>query len=276
MLKKLTVDINKYIAYLNSIGFSVTVHGDSISGLLENNIHRNTFCSLVKTDSNAWQKCVKCQKKVFDHAKEGELFGMCYAGVEEYVYFANDNTFISVGGYGIDKEKASNRIERLARDFYLDRNELFRIYEAGLKHKKEDKELLDTLIKPLIHMLSLFEFYLADIPKCEFKNNVHDSILAFVQYNFMNDISLSEIAAACACSESTVSHLFKKHTGVSAKKYINNLRISQAKKFLLTSELSISTIAQMCGFSNINYFPTAFKKQVGVNPTEFRRRNNRA
>lgn len=275
MLKKLTVDINKYISYLNSIGFSVTVHGDSISGLLENNIHRNSFCSLVKTDSSAWKKCVNCQKKVFDHAKEVELFGMCYAGVEEYVYFVNDNNFISVGGYGIDREKASERIERLSRDFYLDRDELFRIYDGSLKHKKEDKELLDTLIRPLIHMLSLFEIYLSDIPKSETKSNLYDTMIAYVQYNFMNDISLSEIARSCACSESTVSHLFKKHTGMSAKRYINNLRINQAKKFLLTSELSISTVALMCGFSNINYFPTAFKKQVGVNPTEFRHRNNR-
>ena len=123
-----------------------------------------------------------------------------------------------------------------------------------------------------ICLLSLLQILLTDIPETETKNAVFNSVLAYVQRNFMNDITIGDIAQTCACSESTVSHLFRQYAGKAVKKYIAELRISQAKKLLSTSDLPIGTVAQMCGFSNIGYFPTAFKKAVGVSPTEYRRR----
>lgn len=270
MKNKLIEDINRYIAYLNDSGLYVTVHGKGISGLLEHNIHRNPFCYLVKTDDSAWDKCKSCQQKVLKEHKRERLFGMCYAGIEEYVYFVNDKTFISVSGYAINRERAVERINRLSDEFYLDRGELIRVYENSLKHEMEDDGALDTKIRPLCHMLYLLQLLLADLPQSTSNRTLFDSILDYVQRNFMQSIEIRDIAQACACSESTVSHLFKEYTEVSAKRYIGSLRIEQAKKLLSTSDLPIGTVALMCGFDNINYFPTAFKKAVGVSPTEYR------
>lgn len=275
MKEKLIYDINQYIAYLNSIGLFVTVHGKGISGLLEHNIHRHPFCTLVKTDRSAWDKCVRSQKKVFKEYKCGCMSGMCHAGMEEYVFLVNEKTFISVSGYGINKEKAAERIKHLSQEFYLNENELLHIYETTLKHKTENIEALNTLIKPLCHMLSLLQIFLTDIPEeAETENAVVNSLLAYVQRNFMNDITVSDIANACVCSQSTVCHLFKRYMGKPIKKYIAELRINQAKKLLGTCNLPVGTIAQMCGFTNIGYFPTVFKKAVGISPTEYRRQIN--
>ena len=273
MKEKLIYDINRYISYLNNNGLFVTVHGKGISGLLEHNIHRNPFCSLVKTDPNAWQKCIQCQQKVFKEYKKEFFFGMCYAGVEEYVFFANDKIFVSVSGYGINEEKAIERIEYLSREYFLDKESLLYVYKNGLKKEKEEQ--LTTLIKPLCHMLNFLQFITLDIPeRVETKSVLFDSMLNYVQFNFMNEITIRDIAQACACSQSTVCHVFKQYTGESIKKYIDNLRINQAKRLLSTSDLPINRIAQLCGFSNINYFPTAFKKQIGISPTEYRRQIN--
>ena len=154
MKEKLIYDINRYISYLNNNGLFVTVHGKGIIGLLENNIHRNPFCSLVKTDPNAWQKCIQCQQKVFREYKKEFFFGMCYAGVEEYVFFVNDKIFVSVSGYGINEEKAIERIEYLSREYFLDKESLLYVYKNGLKKENENEEQLTTLIKPLCHMLT--------------------------------------------------------------------------------------------------------------------------
>ena len=86
----------------------------------------------------------------------------------------------------------------------------------------------------------------------------------------MQDITLRSIADACACSESTVSHLFKEYTNQSVKKYINNLRIKQAERLLLTTDLPIGNVAILCGFTDTNYFSTAFKKSVGLSPVKYR------
>ena len=275
MKEKLIYDINRYISYLKNNGLFVTVHGKGISGLLEHNIHRNPFCSLVKTDPNVWQKCIQCQQKVFKEYKKEFFFGMCYAGVEEYVYFVNDKIFVSVSGYGINEEKAIERIEYLSREYFLDKESLLYVYKNGLKKEKENEEQLTTLIKPLCYMLNFLQFIILDIPgRVETKSVLFDSMLNYVQFNFMNEITIRDIAQACACSQSTVCHVFKQYTGKSIKKYIDNLRINQAKRLLSTSDLPINRIAQLCGFSNINYFPTAFKKQIGISPTEYRRQIN--
>ena len=270
MKNRLVEDINNYIRMLNDSGLAVTVHGKLISGLLEHNIHRNPFCSLVKTDAEAWRKCINCQQKVFSENKKDHFFGMCYAGVEEYVFFVGDKTFVSVSGYGIDRKRAKERITRLCDEFFLDKNELVNVYDNFLKHEKEDENELYLKIKPLCYMIYLLQMLTSDVPEKEIKNTVFDSLLSFVQGNFMNDIGIKDIAFACACSESTVSHLFKSNTGMSVKEYIIDLRIKQAKKLLTATDLPVFTVAELCGFSNPNYFPTAFKKHTGKTPTDYR------
>ncbi len=272
MQNKLIDDINNYISYLNSNGLYVSVHGKNISGLLEHNMHRNPYCAFVKTDNDAWKRCVKCQQKLFSKHNEDYIFGMCYAGIEEYVFYVNDNTFICVSGYGINKEKAKERINNLANNYYFDKNELLRIYNRGLKHKEENIDNLKILIKPLCHMLSLLQITYTSNLITDSKNKTFDSILAYIQRNIMQDISLKNIAGACSCSESTVSHLFKEYTNQSVKKYINNIRIKEAEKMLITTDLSISTIAAYCGFSDTNYFSSCFKKYFNMSPTQYRKK----
>lgn len=270
MKNKLITDINNYIDYLNGLGLSVTVHGKYASGFLIHNIHSNPFCTLVKTDPQAWQKCIACQQKVFQEHKKEVIFGMCHAGLEEYVFFVTEKIFISVSGYGLDRERALPRIQRLSKAYDLSKNELLNVYDNSLKHEPENMAHLTVLIKPLCHMLSLLDIWMADMQDNDNGNRAFDAMLSYVHANYMKDITIADIAHACGYSESSVSHLFKESCNVSVKKYINNLRISQAKKLLVTSSLSISQIAVLCGFSNANYFPTAFKKETGISPTAFR------
>lgn len=273
MKNKLIEDINNYISYLNNKGLSVSVHGKIIGGLLEHNVHNNPFCTFVKTNDDAWKKCEKCQQKVFGKCNEGRLFGMCYAGLEEYVFFVDDKTFVSISGYGINKEKANERISRIAREFSFNKAELLAVYEQGLKHEKENLSELEILVKPLCHMLSLLQITIGEISNLQSKNKMFDSILSYVQRNVMQDITLRDISNACACSESTVSHLFKEYTNQSVKKYMNELKIKQSEKLLLTTSLPISNIATLCGFSDSNYFSTVFKKKFGLSPAKFRVKN---
>lgn len=272
MNNRLIENINNYIEYLNDKGLSISVHGKLVSGLLEHNIHRNPFCAFIKTNEEAWAKCIKCQKKVFntyDNSRD-HFFGMCYAGVEEYVFYVDGKTFISVSGYGTDEKKAYERIDSLSKEFYFNKSELLSIYKNGLKHTAENISDLKVLIYPLCHMLQLLQLTLGEMPEIQSKNKTFDSILAYVQRNMTQNISLRDIANACVCSESTVSHLFKEYTGRSVKRYISDLRIKQAQKLLLASDMPITNISLLCGFSDSNYFSATFKKATGISPTRYR------
>lgn len=124
MKDSLITDINNYISFLNSMGYYVTVHGKRIAGLLEHNVHNNPFCSFVKTNSAAWEYCMNCRQKVYQKSGEGIFFGMCHAGIEEYVFFVNSSSFVSVSGYGINKEKAFEIMRALSQKYCLNFEEL--------------------------------------------------------------------------------------------------------------------------------------------------------
>ena len=268
MKNQLINDINNYIEYLQNDGLQISVHGKDTGGLLLHNLHTNPFCTYVKTDDNAWKKCIECQKKVLKLYEKDIHFGMCHAGVEEYVFFVNEKTFLSVSGYGINSKEAFKRIAQLNNQFYLEQDELIKTYES-LNHSPENLDILKIKIKPLVNMLRLLQIYMENI---EFTsvNTLFDSILSFVQRNYMQQITIKNIADACHCSKSTVEHIFKQYSGKTVNKFINDLRINQAIKLLKTTDLSISDISLICGFQNINYFPTIFKKQTGYTPSEYR------
>ena len=271
MKNKLLDDINNYIEYLSSLGLLVTVHGRAVRGLLEHNIHKSPFCALVKSDSDAWDKCVRCQQKVFNRYRDGMLFGMCHAGMEEYVFFVDSGTFVSVSGYGINRGKAIERMKNISTNFNIKYAELLNVYDSALRHEAEDEKRLGTLIRPLCHMISLFELMTGSAIESQSRSKTFDSVLSFVQRHFADGISLRTVAEACSCSESTVSHLFKLYKGVPLKKYITELRLKKAADLLSESDLSVTDIALLVGFSDANWFSSAFKKRFGASPSVFRR-----
>ena len=53
--------------------------------------------------------------------------------------------------------------------------------------------------------------------------------------------------------------------------YLRSHRLSQAKRLLMTSELSIDQIAEAVGYSSRSRFATAFRQRMGLNPKTFQR-----
>lgn len=271
MRNKILLDIKNYINYLNNLKISISIHGDVDFDLLEYNFHKNSYCSLIKLNDQAWNKCICSQSKIYKLKNKESFFGMCYAGVEEYVYFVNDKTFISVSGYGINFEKAKARIKYISDKYGFIEKELLEVYEKELKHENIDKKLLDSLINPLCNMIILLNFFKVETNEMQTSNKLYISILRYIQRNFMNEISINDIAKSCYCSPSSVSHLFKTHTNKSVHDYIIDLRISQSCKFLKYNNFTISQIAELCGFKDSNHFSTVFKKKIGITPSEYKK-----
>lgn len=93
---------------------------------------------------------------------------------------------------------------------------------------------------------------------------------AFINQNYMKDLSLDDISRYCNISSYYFSKLFKQETGENFIEYINRVRIENAQRMLNETEESIKGICYSVGFSDPNYFSRAFKKYVGVTPTEYK------
>lgn len=95
-------------------------------------------------------------------------------------------------------------------------------------------------------------------------------VLERINTSYMNELSLSVIASETGFNSSYLSRLFKEQTGESFVKYINKVRIREAKQLLKHTSYSIGDISKKVGFWDDKYFSRFFKREVGKSPSEFR------
>lgn len=101
-------------------------------------------------------------------------------------------------------------------------------------------------------------------------NTLGYQIKEYIDKNYTKDISLNEIANRIYVSQHYLSHIFKQETGYSPINYLISCRIGEAKKLLLTTDMTILEISTHVGYGNPNYFTMLFKKATGFSPSKFR------
>lgn len=88
--------------------------------------------------------------------------------------------------------------------------------------------------------------------------------------NCLSAKTIKEMANELLLSESRFSHLYKKFFNISPIQDIINSKIQHAKNLLLTTEFSVKTISEECGFSSEYIFIRYFKKKVGLTPLKWK------
>ncbi len=104
-------------------------------------------------------------------------------------------------------------------------------------------------------------------------NLLMGKVKKYLQHNYMAcDISLDSVSAMLNLSASYFSALFKRTFQVNFLDYLTELRMEAAKDLLRDPLRSTAEVAGMVGYESANYFTRAFKKKVGMTPTDYRRR----
>ena len=98
-----------------------------------------------------------------------------------------------------------------------------------------------------------------------------DSVIAFVRDHLCEEITVTEIAKALNISLYYMAHIFKQNTGLTVTEYRNALRLTEAKRLLTETEMTVCEIAQNCGFCNAAYLTETFTRSELVPPTEYRK-----
>lgn len=102
-------------------------------------------------------------------------------------------------------------------------------------------------------------------------NHKIDSVFQYVSQNFGHDISLEDIAKNCNMTPQSFCRFFKKRTQKTFIDFLNEFRISHAKKLMIENEeMTIREIAFDSGFNNISNFNKIFKSLTAVTPKEYK------
>lgn len=136
-------------------------------------------------------------------------------------------------------------------------------YDYAIKHKKVEElypQLLksgNTNAKYMQH--DQYPFYVR-------------KAFEFINKNYQKNISLSDVASHCDLNASYLSNLIRKETGITYSKYLNLLRIEEAKYLLETTNMKVYEVSVCVGIDNQYYFGKLFKDITGLTCSEYRKR----
>ena len=193
-----------------------------------------------------------------------------YAPYEEQRYVFNTDCtslWCHFGGYAVDELFATLNINSGVY-FLKPKKRIFESFSNLIQrfHQPERERYANVSLLELIYEIS------------DTNNENTDNqdallpILTHININYNKDITLDELAKMSGYSKSRFSHIFSEITGTTPVKYQNSIRLKISAEMLLSTKNTISEIAINCGFSDPLYYSKLFKREYGVSPTEYRKK----
>ncbi|MEN8250259.1 MAG: helix-turn-helix domain-containing protein [Bacteroidota bacterium] len=208
--------------------------------------------------------------------------------------------FKDSSGGDSDNMKAMATIILFKREFlgasFLERKEAFLLNkiltegEAGIQFSNPSKEVISFIkrlsfnegLKSILDLLTILDY----LSKCNEKKllsakwarkyyyHLNDSlincILDYMETNYAKETVFSDAVKMSGMRTTSFSRYFRNRTQKTFTQYINGIRIKNAKKLLVNTDLKISEICALCGYNNMTYFNRIFKLLNNVTPRAYR------
>lgn len=104
----------------------------------------------------------------------------------------------------------------------------------------------------------------------DFKKDRLSDVYQYIKDNYKKEISLDEVAQIANLTPTSFCRMFKSRTKKNFIEYLNEIRISNACKHLIETDMSVSEIAYECGYKTVSNFNKLFKKNTGNTPKEYK------
>lgn len=96
-------------------------------------------------------------------------------------------------------------------------------------------------------------------------------ICEYIKEHYQYNITLNEVASEFGYSPQYLSRMFQMYTGSTFLTYLNSIRLNSAFKQVMSTDLSIITIAENNGFANVKSLNKLFKETYGLTPSAYRK-----
>lgn len=150
---------------------------------------------------------------------------------------------------GLDSEKLSEKIILIVNQ----------IFKAGTMEEMQ-REMLCFLLELSERLRSG-----RDVGK-----DIMDVARAYIQQYFADDLTLQGMADLCGYSTAHFSRCFKERFNIKFVQFLMQVRLENAKHLLGNSDRGIAEISEKSGFRNLSYFSSAFKRETGMTPNQYR------
>ncbi|MFC5410420.1 helix-turn-helix domain-containing protein [Larkinella bovis] len=141
------------------------------------------------------------------------------------------------------------------------------LHSDGLERLLQLLALLQQLADDPTAMMLASDNY--ELKASEAETERMKRVLDYMLAHFREEIRVDAMASVAGMAPAAFCRYFRKRTRKSFIEYLNELRISHARKLLVQSDLSISQIGFECGFNNISHFHRQFKLHNGTTPLKY-------
>ena len=149
------------------------------------------------------------------------------------------------------------------------------IFEPMRKEAPGYEMLVTGAIYHLLGIIFSEKLYMEDVPhagKNEMKKITQlKSVLDYIDENYMNPITLTQLADAAQLTPKAFCRFFRQVTQQTPIDFVNRQRVEHACDELAASAGTITDVALSCGFNDLSYFIKTFKRYMGVTPGEYQR-----
>ena len=97
------------------------------------------------------------------------------------------------------------------------------------------------------------------------------AIRRYIDNHYKEPLNLDLLAAEAKVNKYYLAHAFKQAYGISPINYMISRRIQAGKRLLVETDLALSQISGILGFSSASYFSQSFRKAEGISPAEYRK-----
>jgi len=218
-------------------------------------------CRIIRASKNGQAKCA--------HIDEA----MCNLAVSDKKGIRGTHIATINGGQLFPDPPTEENFQKLwqqVKDLEIDKEQLRQAYY-------ESPYMDETQLQAVLDLLSFFAEYFCEMGrrlKGMQQNDPHPEITEaknFVMKNFRDEIDFNEIAERVCLSKSYFSRLFKKVEGTTFSKYVQHIRIGEARKLLRKTDWSVTKIAFDVGFINLSHFNRIFQEIEHCTPKAYRK-----
>lgn len=198
-----------------------------------------------------------------------------YLGFEIFIYeeMFTDETRNVLKQFNINLDTLAYKYNNKEKLTLLETNiSMQRLWLELYNSKSPDKGLIKLNILKILHHLTNSKSVIPATSSYLTKNQAElaKEVYEMLTFDISKHISVREISEKLNVSETSLKNYFSAMFGMTVSDYMRSIRLKKASELLKNSDLSISDIASICGYSNQGRFAKVFKEYYGMLPLEYR------
>ena len=230
------------------------------------------YCAKIREDEKRHQSCLQSDINACKRCSllRESVSYTCHAGITETVtpvYYENIIVgYILFGQYNTSDTQSCAHIRPYTDAYNLDYSEMKGYYRQLRVMTNEQVQSAINILKLCISKIWFDEMI-------KFDDNIFiTKIEMFIADNIRLPLTTEFLCKQFYTNRKQLYKIFAEHFNMTVKEYVLKKKLDYAKSLLKTTEKSITQIAELSGFSDYNNFIQRFKKQNGITPLQYRKK----